>query len=76
MAQQLTFHLQHLVEFTQARSNVDNPDRTTADCTLVDLRREYGPRLIKAAIHRIKQRSGRSTWTVRYTIKISRMETL
>ena len=74
MAQQLTFHLQHLVEFTQARSNVDNPDRTTADCTLVDLRR--GPRLIKANIHQIKQRSGRATWTVRYTIKISRIESL
>ena len=76
MSQQLTFTLQHVVEFTQARSNVDNPDRTTADCTLEEIRREYGPLLVKAAVHKITPKRGKPSWTVRYTIKMTRIETV
>ena len=63
--------MQRLLPLTQTvttergHSLVCIPDRTTAECELTTLRREYGDRLIKAVIR--KDRPGqRSTYTLRY----------
>lgn len=44
------------------------PDRTTAECELTALRREYGERLIKAVIRKDRSRhpGNRATYTLRY----------
>lgn len=62
---QLLLPLTRAITYTQAHSLIDNPDRTTADVELERIRREYGPRLIKAHINRNKCKHS-TTYTVRY----------
>ncbi len=65
---QLLFHLVQTVTTDRAHSLVCIPDRTTAECELTTLRREYGDRLIKAVIRKDRSRhpGNRPTYTLRY----------
>lgn len=57
--------LTHIVITERGHSLVCIPDRTTAECELEKLRREYRKRLVRAAIR--KDRPGKaSTYTLRY----------
>jgi hypothetical protein len=67
-ATQLHFPLVQPVTTDRPHSLVCIPDRTTAECELTKLRREYGERLIKAVIRKDRSRYGgnRPTYTLRY----------
>lgn len=49
------------------------PDRTSAECELTRLEREFGPRFVKAAIHKDRPSKSnpraRSTYTLRYFVR-------
>jgi hypothetical protein len=49
---QLLFPLTQAVTTERGHSLVCIPDRTTAECELTTIRREYGARLIKAVIRK------------------------
>ena len=65
---QLLLPLVQTVTTQRGHSLVCIPDRTTAECELTSLRREYGDRLIKAAIRKDRSRhaGNRPTYTLRY----------
>jgi hypothetical protein len=67
-ATQLFFRLVQPVTPERGHSLVCIPDRTTAECELTNLRREYGERLIKAVIRKDRSRhpGNRPTYTLRY----------
>ena len=67
-ATQLYFPLVQPVTTERGHSLVCIPDRTTAECELTALRREYGERLIKAVIRKDRSRhaGNRPTYTLRY----------
>jgi hypothetical protein len=62
---QLYLPLVQIVTFDQGHSLICIPDRDTAECELTKLRRQYGPRLIKATIRKVRPGKG-STYTLRY----------
>ena len=65
---QLHFSLVQPVTTERGHSLVCIPDRTTAECELTKLRREYGDRLIKSVIRKDRSRhpGNRPTYTLRY----------
>ena len=65
LSSQLLLSLTHSVTTERAHSLVCIPDRTTAECELAKLRREYGKRLVRSAIRKDKP-GKRATYTVRY----------
>jgi hypothetical protein len=78
MNSQLLIRLTNTVTIERSISMICIPDRDTAECELTRLKREHGPRLLKAIIR--KDRPGRSgtsrTYTLRYTIRETETRTL
>ena len=73
-AAQFLLPLAQAIPVERAHSLVCLPDRATAEDQLAQIKREYGPRLIKAAIRKDRPPSrrgtptaqGRGTYTLRY----------
>jgi len=65
LSSQLLLSLTQSVTTERAHSLVCIPDRDTAECELVKLRREYGKRLFRSAIRKDKP-GKRATYTLRY----------
>jgi hypothetical protein len=68
MHTQYTLPLTMTVTIERARSLVEIPDRTTAECELVQLQRRLGDRLVKHAIRKVRP-GPRGTYTLRYVMR-------
>jgi len=64
------FHLPLTMTVTveRARSLVEIPDRTTAECELQKLQRRLGDRLVKHTIRKVRP-GPKGTYTLRYVMR-------
>ena len=63
--EQFTLPLTMIVTIERARSLVEIPDRTTAECELDKLQRKLGAQLVKHTIRKVRP-GPRGTYTLRY----------
>ena len=63
--EQFTLPLTMTVTIERARSLVEIPDRTTAECELEKLQRKFGAQLVKHTIRKVRP-GPRGTYTLRY----------